>query len=499
MIEENNSKTNYLQNKNYAKSIIRIFKFKITIKIIIILLIINILISLSILCQQSNFNFFYKKYCIQNDYIYDEKELLNSLNSFRLYNKISFKRTKRPALLTNDLNSDFKLDKYLITDMKTSGFKLGSFYEPRILINNEQKCSKKNDSILIVCLIHSHKNNYLRRKAMRDTWLTMDEIQLSQLTNLTFFKYQRIQIEHVFLIGSDDKNGTFLTIKSESHLLKDIIVIDTVDNYKNLIYKHLTVVNWVLKYCSKATFVMKIDDDVFVNIKSLSKHLVEKFSIEPKSSKFIYCNINEMAYPMRKNASKWYVDADTYPFTLYPKYCEGFAYITNVATMELMHEQSKIIPRFWIDDVYFTGLLLHGIPGINWFDFKNELKWSYYDFWDLGNTLKIYELYAKFLKFFKINAIDFYLTDCFVVLYSQLDNKEINYNLIPIESNLIPLINKTWSFSKKESFQFYKCLKSKKTFLNVNCSSLLSSNENETLLYVNFYEFCINLWKKTIA
>ncbi|RMZ97745.1 hypothetical protein BpHYR1_023694 [Brachionus plicatilis] len=116
--------------------------------------------------------------------------------------------------------------------------------------------------------------------------------------------------------------------------------------------------------------------------------------------------------------------------------------------MELMHEQSKIIPRFWIDDVYFTGLLLHGIPGINWFDFKNELKWSYYDFWDLGNTLKIYELYAKFLKFFKINAIDFYLSDFFVVLHSQLDNKEINYNLIPID--------------------------------------LLSSNENETLLYIWF-------------
>ncbi|RNA01910.1 beta-1-3-galactosyltransferase 5-like, partial [Brachionus plicatilis] len=163
----------------------------------------------------------------------------------------------------------------------------------------------------------------------------------------------------------------------------------------------------------KATFVMKIDDDVFVNIKSLSKHLVEKFSIEPKSSKFIYCNINEMAYPMRKNASKWYVDADTYPFTLYPKYCEGFAYITNVATMELMHEQSKIIPRFWIDDVYFTGLLLHGIPGINWFDFKNELKWSYYDFWDLGNTLKIYE----FIVVVNIAVTQRYLCGCRLLGY----------------------------------------------------------------------------------
>lgn len=498
MIEKNSSVKIYHQN--YARNFFRVFKFKTTIRIIILLMLVNIFISISILCQQSNLNVFYKKLCMQNEYIYDQKELLDSLNSFRLYNKINSKRTKRPALVTSNLDSDFKLDKYLISGLKTNGYRLGSFYEPKILLNNDQKCNLSNDSIVIVCLIHSHKNNYLRRKAMRDTWLTMNQIWLAELSNSTDFKHKKIRIEHMFIIGSDEKNDTFSTIKSESDHYKDMIVIDTVDNYKNLIYKHLTVVNWVLRYCLKATFVVKIDDDVFVNIKSLSKHLLEKFSLGLGTSKFIYCNINEMAYPMRKNVSKWFVDTNTYPFTLYPKYCEGFAYITNVATIQLMYEQSKIIPRFWIDDVYFTGLLLHGLSDIKWYDFKNELKWSYYDFWDLGNTLKIYELYAKFLNFFKINAIDFYLSDFFVVLHSQLDNKEINYNLVPIDSSFIPLINTSSNLSNKEGFKFFTCLGNENYSNKENCSGTLSSfNEKKKILFINFYKFCTNLWKKTIA
>ena len=494
----------YHLNKNLAKSIFQIFKLKITIRIIIILMTVNILISISILCHQSDIKILQKKNFMQNNYVYEKKDLLNSLNLFRLYNKIKSKRSSKPVSLTDDLNSDFKLNKYLINEVKTNGYKLGSFYEPRILINNEQKCREKNDSIIIVCLIHSHKNNFVRRKAMRDTWLSVDELWLSEFTdylkfNSTNFKYKNIKIEHMFIIGSDEKNETFNSVKSESDLYKDIIMINTEDSYKNLIYKHLTAINWVLEYCLRTNFVVKMDDDVFVNIKSLSQHLLEKFSIGPKQSKFIYCNINEMAYPMRNNASKWYVDSNTYPFIIYPKYCEGFAYITNIATLKLMQEQSRIIPRFWIDDVYFTGLLLHGLPDIKWFNFKNQLKWSYYDFWDRGNTLKIYELYAKFLKFFRINAIDFYLSDFFVILHSQVNNKEINYNLVQTGASYISLNSKNSSLNTKKSFQFLNCLTDKDFFLTKNCSNSLFTNENKTFLYVNFYKFCINLWKKTIA
>ncbi len=148
---------------------------------------------------------------------------------------------------------------------------------------------------------------------------------------------------------SNQTDATNKSLLEESNHFRDIIVIDTIDNYKNLIYKHLTAVNWITKHCPQALYMVKLDDDVFVNIKPLSKHLVNKFGLNPIDSKFIYCSIMDNAKPQRHN-SKWQVSLDTYPFEFYPRYCEGFSYITNMATVKLMQQQSKIIPRFWIDD-----------------------------------------------------------------------------------------------------------------------------------------------------
>jgi hypothetical protein len=151
--------------------------------------------------------------------------------------------------------------------------------------------------------------------------------------------------------------------------------------------------------CRDVSYIMKLDDDVLINIKSLTRHLIEKFHHLPStttastnsqtnknqqqqqlllpsssslSSKFLYCNINKQSRPMRHNTSKWFVHPDTYPFEWYPNYCEGFAYITNMQTIRFMSEQSKRIPRFWIDDVYFTGLLFHGVDDVKWIDYKGN-------------------------------------------------------------------------------------------------------------------------------
>ena len=61
-----------------------------------------------------------------------------------------------------------------------------------------------------------------------------------------------------------------------------------------------------------------------------------------------------------------------------------------------MQQQSKMLPRFWIDDVYVTGILLYGLEQVEWYDFSNTIKWSYYDFWDLMTSYSIYDIYISF-------------------------------------------------------------------------------------------------------
>jgi len=512
-----------IKNPFYMLSI----KKKLTLRFIVMLMAINILVSIGILKQQSKMTFFFDNY-----YNHLEKEnskhqeLLTTLNAYRSFyvqNGNNFK-THRNVISENSLkirsnsfniDMDYLLNKNSMTDLFNLKEKndeklfIRSFYKPNILINNKELCKVyKNSKVLLIYLIHSHKNNFLRRQAMRDTWLSMNVFTKSELQNMTNLKPEEyaemnatyFEIKHLFIVGDDQSNDSYKTLKLESDIYKDILMIDTYDTYQNLLYKHLTIINWVTEYCSNALYVMKLDDDVYVNIKPLSKHLLNKFGFDTSDTKFMYCNINEMALPVRQNNSKWYVDYDTYPFDYYPRYCEGFSYITNVPTMQLMLDQTKIIPRFWIDDVYFTGILLHGIEQIQWIKYTDSISWSYYDFWDHGNTLSIYEFYARFLKFFNINAIDYYKSDHFVILHVQHDNKEINYNFFNecyFHQYFINLFEKLKSKNKNDtkSGNIQNLKQTICSMQDLTSKFLCFLNSKNYNFNFHFYDFCVQLWK----
>ena len=304
-----------------------------------------------------------------------------------------------------------------------------------------------HDKIVIAILIHSHRNNFMRRKTMRDTWLSVNKLSIhdlmadsssssmdeSDLLKISMLNKKQIQLVHFFVLGTNSKHSSdyqasMNAIKQEADRYNDIIMIDVVDNYQNLLYKHLTVVNWIVNYCPKADYVMKLDDDVFVNIKALSKHLLAHLGLNYSNSlKFMYCSIVNKGGPARDNDSKWYVSNDAYPFDLYPRYCEGYSYITNVATLKLIHQQSRIIPRFWIDDVYFTGILLYGFQRIEWFDYNLLMPVSYYTFWEFSNYFN--RFYSFLLSMLNFNTVDFYRKDFFVILHIQETKKEVNYDM----------------------------------------------------------------------
>ena len=87
---------------------------------------------------------------------------------------------------------------------------------------------------------------------------------------------------------------------------------------------------------------MKLDDDVFVNMRPLATHLFELFGQSQLNSNFIYCHTINMATPQRKShGNKWFVSFDSYPFQYYPRYCEGFAYVSK--NFDLLRGLSSLI------------------------------------------------------------------------------------------------------------------------------------------------------------
>lgn len=298
---------------------------------------------------------------------------------------------------------------------------------------------------------------------MRDTWLSESRFKSNNSS-------RTLEISHMFVVGSTPDGDLNDQIQAESDAYHDLLVIDSVDVYKNLLYKHLALVGWVSRNCAQnsTTHVVKLDDDVYVNIQTLIDHLMHKFNHSVEiDDHYIYCNINDLAAPVRQPESKWYVSFEAYPFAFYPRYCEGFAYITNVKTMRVMYEQSNLIPRFWIDDVYVSGILLHGLeltPPLRWLDFKTEfIKWAYYDFWEFkqqeqGGVSMLRSILVWLLGQRAGRSLDDYLNNHFVILHVQIDSKkEFNYDL--------------------------------------NTSSSLSLNSYN--LSRHFYKFCSNFWHKT--
>ena len=100
-----------------------------------------------------------------------------------------------------------------------------------------------------------------------------------------------------------------------------------------------------------------------------------------------------------------------------------------MATIQLLHQQANIIPRFLIDDVYFTGILLHGLSDVKMYTYKPLLKWSYYDYWDLINNHDLFlNIYKKAIKILNIMVVDYYKKDFFVIIHMVRDmTKEVNY------------------------------------------------------------------------
>ncbi len=310
-----------------------------TLKLILLFMIINILISITILRQQTKMTIIFKTYCRTVKF---EPDLLSVLKSYRLSASQQVTETSpKPKLLTTSESFDYVFNRNTLNEINLRNSNARSlnnnnksrFYEPTFLINNEHACksrSSRDGKIFMIFLIHSHKNNYLRRKAMRDTWLSLKHMYLAEIlaeSNLESIPNEKLELSHLFVVGSDEQSSTKKAhnsttidfIRTEANTYNDILMIDTVDNYRNLLYKHLAVVNWANKNCQNTTYVVKLDDDVYVNLKPLIKHLYFKFGLEfPINYKFIYCNVQEMAKPIRHNDSKWFVDPDSYPFESYP-------------------------------------------------------------------------------------------------------------------------------------------------------------------------------------
>lgn len=226
-----------------------------------------------------------------------------------------------------ELNKSRNVSDYIfpddITTIITSRSICSSKYPPRIL--------------LIIC---SGTENFLSRSAIRKTWAQS--------------AYEKFNISVVFLMGVSLDEEINERIKHESEVHNDVIVEDFIDTYNNLTVKTLMLLKWVKNNCNNTSYIMKTDDDVYINMNNLIQ-LIDSLP-EHKTRNVLLGKLLCGSAPISNPNNKWYMPSYMYPYKVYPYYLSGVGYLMSLQVALRLYEEAFSIPIIHMEDVYITGL-----------------------------------------------------------------------------------------------------------------------------------------------
>ena len=164
------------------------------------------------------------------------------------------------------------------------------------------KCASE---ALLLILITSAPRNTDRRTAIRNSWCSNDAKHSVRPTQ-RHTKRSRLKWHCVFLVARDNGNSaTNEKVLQESEQFSDILYGDYEDNYKNLSFKVLAGLHWAHKWCP-LEFILKTDDDCFVNIHLLPEFLLTQQVSQSELYAGNAADQEKRAQVIRDPQSKWY-------------------------------------------------------------------------------------------------------------------------------------------------------------------------------------------------
>src|SRR6218665_1770933 len=195
--------------------------------------------------------------------------------------------------------------------------------------------------LFLVVYVHTRADSIKQRELIRSTWGD--------------FRNYSVTVRRIFVMGLPNNDYVQEAIKLESSLYHDILQENFLDTYRNLTYKAVGALRWVKDHCSNAKFVLKTDDDSFVNMHVLLELLVSKHKAGVYGPRSLICNVWYKSSVPR--VGKWAVTVAQRKHPRWPDFCQGLAYIMTPSVASDLYNASFDVPFLWLDDVYVTGFL----------------------------------------------------------------------------------------------------------------------------------------------
>ena len=241
--------------------------------------------------------------------------------------------------------------KYQSSTIRTPSKLVPKPQSPEILFESVEK--DNSNRLKLIVLVSSHASHVERRKLIRKYWGNH-----SHWT--TPFQWKVIFVTGLF--SSSYKNQLHV----EGNTYRDVLIENIGESFYTLSFKVMLGLKWVQRNL-KYDFLLKCDDDVFVNIDRLMRVL--------STTRDQYFGQKMRKQPVEREG-RYGVSEKEHPNPFYDTFCSGGGFVLNRLTV------SKMIPFFnWvnplkIDDAYIgkiatkTGTRAMNYKGFSMYNFS---------------------------------------------------------------------------------------------------------------------------------
>lgn len=194
----------------------------------------------------------------------------------------------------------------------------------------------------MLIMVITGPNNFAHRLAIRRTWGSVTTCY-------------NVQIDVKFMVGRTTNSTVEAQLQSENQEFFDLIRLDMDESYRNLVFKTQASVMWAAEN-SDVDFLLKIDDDVFVQPWQLVRFLLKQ--TEANLGKFICGVFVSAGKTVERTGLKWAVSREELAQNKYPKYCEGFSYyIPMKQHRSVLRNAVRTTKTFPIEDAWISGIV----------------------------------------------------------------------------------------------------------------------------------------------
>lgn len=202
-------------------------------------------------------------------------------------------------------------------------------------------CPDQGGQLRLLIAITSAPSHESARMAIRQTWGHYSS---------------RRDVSIAFMLGAVTNTTLLSKLRSEELLYGDMIRGRFLDTYDNLTLKTISMLEWVDTYCSRAAYLLKTDDDMFINVPRLLD-FTNRHPANGNGQRAIYGRLAKKWKPIRNRKSKYYISPQQYRPAVFPDFTTGPAYLLPARLAHELYTAALNHTYFKLEDVFVTGIV----------------------------------------------------------------------------------------------------------------------------------------------